>query len=105
METLVSDDYETPVEEFPGYVGHTWDGEFFPGPELEALSSFDWDAYRELIDETNRPRQLGMALAGGTLEVSINAYDGIASLLDQCPSVEVWLDAGPPDAGPASGSG
>jgi hypothetical protein len=56
MKILESDDYETPVEEFPGYVGHTWDGEFFPGPELEALSSFDWDAYRELIDETNRPR-------------------------------------------------
>jgi hypothetical protein len=105
MKTFVSDDDETPIEELPGYVGHTWDGEFCPGPELELLGSFDWDAYRELIDETNRPRRLALVLAGGTLGMSVDAYDGIASLLDQCPSVDAWLDEGPPDPGPASGSG
>src|SRR3712207_8433846 len=25
MKTLNNDDYETPVEEYPGYIGHSWD--------------------------------------------------------------------------------
>ena len=32
MKTYESDDYETAIEEVPGVVGYTWDGEFFPPP-------------------------------------------------------------------------
>ena len=31
-------DDDTPIEAYPGYIGHTWDGEFFPGPELAFLT-------------------------------------------------------------------
>ena len=58
-----------------------------------------------MIEATDRPRRLALGLTGGIVEVSINAYDDIAYLLDQCPSVDVFRDNGPPDAGPASGAG
>jgi hypothetical protein len=105
MKIYTSDDYETPLEERPGVVGYTWDGEFFPHRALASLKGFDWGTYRELIDETGRPRQITLSLIGGITEVSIDPYDDIAYLLDQCPSVNVFRDNGPPDAGPASGSG
>ena len=78
MKTYESDDYETPIEELPGVVGYTWDGQFFPRPELASLKGFDWGRYWELIDETNRPRRLALGLTGGIIEVSIEAYDDIA---------------------------
>jgi hypothetical protein len=105
MKTYESDDYETAIEGLPGVVGYTWDGEFFPQPELASLEGFDWGKYWELIEATNQPRQLALGLTRGIVEVSINAYDDIAYLLDQCPSVDVFRDNGPPDAGPASGAG
>ena len=38
MEYLDPTDQETPIEEYPGFVGYTWDGEFYPGDELKVLS-------------------------------------------------------------------
>jgi hypothetical protein len=40
------DDY-TPIEQYPGFIGYTWDGEFHLGPELEVLEGFDWVSIRQ----------------------------------------------------------
>ena len=42
-------------------------------------------------------------LATASLTILFSAYDDAARILDQLPTVNVFLDSGPPDAGPASG--
>jgi hypothetical protein len=63
MEENDNDDYETPIEEWPGYLGHTWDQELFSGPELRELAQFDWDTYRELAPTD--VREIALDLASG----------------------------------------
>ena len=41
MDVLDSEDFETAIEEYPGYVGHTWEVKFFTGPELVLLREFN----------------------------------------------------------------
>jgi hypothetical protein len=100
-----NDDYETPIEEYPGYIGYSWDRNFVPGPELIALQDFDWNTYSEWIDEAGGSRTIKVALEGEVLTLTFDRYDDIAHLLDQLPAVEVYKDDGPPDQGPAGGSG
>jgi hypothetical protein len=104
MKSLDPDERETPIEEYPGFVGLTWDGEFFPGPEMKALKGFPWRAYWELIDECDQTRVLVVNLAL-PIELKIaRKHSELAHLLDQMPSIEVRSDSNP-DGGPASGSG
>ena len=103
MEEFPFSDDERPIEEYPGYIGMTWDGQFYPGPELEDLNSFGWQSYFELIDEGERKLRVG--LASGLTELVFQPYDDIAVFLDQLPTVSVYRDRDPPDAGPASGAG
>src|SRR4051794_28294038 len=105
MKLFDNEDYETPIEYYPGFIGYTWDGEFFPGEALTALSSFDWNGYSELVEEAGGSRQITVHLPRGPLTIKFEAYDDIAYMLDQFPSVKVYRDNGPPDAGPASGAG
>jgi hypothetical protein len=37
MELWQTDDYETPIEEYPGYLGLTFDGTFLAREELRPL--------------------------------------------------------------------
>jgi hypothetical protein len=46
METWDNDDHETPIEEYPGYLGHTMDYDFFPGTELEPLEDIAYEIQR-----------------------------------------------------------
>ena len=103
MQKNDNDDYETPIEEWPGYLGHTWDQELFAGPELRELAQFDWDAYRELAPTD--VREIALDLASGRKVIKFDVYSDIAELLDALPSIDVTHDSGPDDAGPASGSG
>ena len=105
MEIWDNDDYETAIEEYPGYLGLTWDGEFSLGPEMSSLSNFDWGTYWELVEESDGPRQLHVDLRPGSIEIKFEAYDDLAVILDFLPSLTVYRDNGPPDAGPASGTG
>jgi hypothetical protein len=61
MEEFPFSDRERPIEEYAGYIGHTWDGQFYPGPGLGDLNSFGWQSYFELIDEGDRKLRVGLA--------------------------------------------
>lgn len=50
MEIWDNDDYERPIETYPGYLGHTMDHDFFCGTELEPLENIDLTKYNELVD-------------------------------------------------------
>ena len=41
MELWDNDDQETPIEEYPGYLGVSSDGTVLVGPELRPLRKFD----------------------------------------------------------------
>jgi hypothetical protein len=106
MELFLSDDYETPLEEYPGYLGLTWDGEFNAADEaLRPLGEFDLQRYSELVDEHGITRHLKIDLPSGSISVVFDAYNDFAHILDQLPTIKVYRDNGPPDAGPASGAG
>ena len=104
MKIFEGADYGTPIEELPGVVGYTWDGEFYPRPQLQILADFDWLAYDELIEEIVQPRRLVLEGLAQPTECEIEPYDDLAYLLDQVPSLEVMKDPGPKD-GMAAGSG
>jgi hypothetical protein len=103
MEVWKNDDYERPIETYPGYLGLTYDGDFLAQPELLPLKEFDLRTYSELVDEHGGTRQVKLRLPTGPITIQFNAYDDISNILDQLPTVKVYLDNGPPDAGPASG--
>lgn len=103
MELWSDDDYERPIESYPGYLGLWFDGSFSAETELKPLQNFDFRKYGELIEEHGEERQLKVLIASGVIGITVRAYDGIVELLDQLPTVTVYLDNGPPDAGPASG--
>ena len=103
MEDDESEDWETPFDEWPGYIGQSWDGQLVLGPELRKLEEFDWDAYRELAP--SEERELSVHFRNGSKCIKWDVYSDLALLLDELPSVDVTSDSGPADAGPASGSG
>jgi hypothetical protein len=105
MEEFYPWDDEKPIEEYPGYIGMTWDGEFYPGPELEMFEGFDWSTYWDLIDQHGERRRVSLPDLPYVVECLIEAYSDLAFLFDQMPSIQVKYDKGPPDAGPASGEG
>ena len=37
------------------------------------------------------------------ITILFDAYDDITRILDQLPTIDVYVDSGPPDAGPAAG--
>jgi hypothetical protein len=103
MEIWDNDDYETPIEEYTGYLGLTFDGTFSAETPLQPLTSIDLRKYSELVDEHGGERRLNIALPSGKIAILFRAYDSIAHILDQLPTVKGYLDNGPPNAGPASG--
>ena len=97
-------DDETPVEETPGYLGHIFDDYLSFGPELEALSDFDWKQFGHMAEELDRlARRLNLELDGKTTAINADA-NRTNEFLDELPSVVAIYDC-PPDQGPAGGSG
>lgn len=97
-------DYETPVEETPGYLGHLWD-EFIVFDEgLKPLEGFDFRRYGGLADEVNAlNRKLEIDFGDGPKVISFDAYS-IHEIVGSIPFVDAIYDC-PPDQGPASGAG
>ena len=105
MKTFQTDDYETAIEEYPGILGYTWDGELFViDPALSPLQEVDFDEFYEKIDDEQN-HQLKLNTASVSTKLNVEPFAGIAFLLDQIESIDVFQDPGPPDAGPASGAG
>lgn len=97
-------DEETPVEETPGYLGHIFDDYLSFGPELEALSDFDWAQFEYMAEDLDKlDRRLNLVLDGKKKAIRADA-NRINEFLDELPSVEAIFDC-PPDQGPAGGSG
>jgi hypothetical protein len=97
-------DYETPVEETPGYLGHLFD-EFIVFDEgLKPLAGFDFRRYAGLADELDAlNRQLAIDFGDGPRVVSFDAYS-IHEIVASIPFVDAIYDC-PPDQGPAAGAG
>jgi hypothetical protein len=97
-------DYETPVEETPGYLGHLFD-EFIVFDEgLKPLEGFDFRRYAGLADELDAlNRQLEIDFGDGPKVISFDAYS-IHEIVASIPFVDAIYDC-PPDQGPASGAG
>ncbi|MHC2582668.1 hypothetical protein ACVI1J_005157 [Bradyrhizobium diazoefficiens] len=97
-------DDETPIEEYPGYIGHAWDWDFYPGPELEVLASFELQEYLERF-RSGEKRELTLRELPEVFTCEALEFSSWSQLLDQLPSVTAGYDEGPSDAGPASGTG
>lgn len=97
-------DYDTPVEETPGYLGHRFD-EFIVFDEvLRPLEGFDFPEYASLADELDAlQRRLEIDFGDGPTVISFDAY-AIHEIVASIPSVDAIYDC-PPDQGPAGGSG
>jgi|GEM_PF-2430022 hypothetical protein len=97
-------DYETPVEETPGYLGHLYD-EFIVFDEgLKPLEGFDFRRYAGLADELDAlNRQLEINFGDGPKVISFDAYS-IHEIVASIPFVDAIYDC-PPDQGPAAGAG
>ena len=102
-----SDDYETPIEEYPGYLAVEWDESdlLTDTPELLEFWREMWCAYSEILVDEDLERDIVVQLPSGPTQVHISADTKLAPVLDQLPNFDVYFDSGPDDAGPASGSG
>lgn len=100
--------HDTPIESYPGYIGHTWDGEGHLGPELSPLESVNWRDYFDLLDEQDSNGQIFVDYGLNHIVLDLMSFretGDLAHILDQLPTVSVYRDPGNPDGGPASGSG
>jgi hypothetical protein len=80
-------DYDTPIEETPGYLGHIFDGFISFSDGLKVLDGFDFSLYAIMADEL------------GQLDREIEVQ------FDTDPAHLVAVYDCPPNQGPASGSG
>ena len=70
MEVWDNDDYETPIENYPGYIGCYFDGSFQPQGELEPLEGFDFGHYAELLEDFCQERRIPVAF-GSTIHTIV----------------------------------
>ena len=102
MELFDDGDDERQIETYPGYLGLYFDGSLSAQAELRPLESFDFPRYRELVEEHGQ-RQLRVPLAYGAVTIVVSDCCDIIEVLDQLPTVTVYLGKSAPDWGPASG--
>ena len=103
MEIWESDDYERPIETYPGYLGYYFDGSLELEPELQRLATIYLNGYDQNFVENSR--KISLSLKSGNIKISFEGSgyeDDFIEILDQLPTVRVVIDNGPPDAGPAS---
>jgi len=98
-------DEDTGIEEYPGYVGMTWDGELSMLSEFENFKKFNWDTYSEFIEEWGESRDISYQFRNQIKLVRFEAYQDIGFLVDEFLSVEVHSDDGSSYGGMASGRG
>jgi hypothetical protein len=107
MRPFPSDDYETPIEEYPGFLAVEWDESPLSTDTKELLDFWreTWSVYAETLVDEGLERDLVVHLPIGPIPIHVPADNKLALVLDQLPAFDVYLDRGPPDAAPASGSG
>lgn len=102
----MDDDYETPIEELPGILGYSWDGEFVAlSPEIEIFKVVDLKVYSEILEGLGSKRRFEVDFQSGKKFVEFSAFMDVGLIFEQVPGIDVQIDLGPPNAGPASGSG
>ena len=105
MKTFNQIDEETGIEEYPGYIGMTWDGELSMQSGYKEFQNFDWSSYFELVQEINEPRLLKYKFRNLVNQVVFEAYQDIGYLVDELKTIEVHYDDGAQYSGMCSGSG
>lgn len=98
-------DEETSIEDYPGYIGMTWDGEISMSRDFRRFQDFRWVEYSAAIEETTDSRQIAFTFAGKSTVLNFEPYQDVAFLMDQLTTVEVHRDHGSSYGGMASGSG
>lgn len=97
-------DYDTPIEETPGYLGHIFDGFLSFSDGLKALDGFDFSLYGIMADELGQlDRQVEVQFDPGPVQLNFDAYS-VSEIVGAIPLVAAVYDC-PPGQGPASGSG
>jgi hypothetical protein len=98
-------DEDTGIEEYPGYIGMTWDRDLYMSDKFKLFEKFDWANYNDLLSELGDSRQITYSVSGQKFTVDYNQEEDLAYLIDQLSTVEAYYDSGPADGGPASGAG
>jgi hypothetical protein len=88
---------EKAIEEYPGYLGHIWAGDYLDLiKELSFLSDIPWKRYQELtgyLDDPTRHINVKFESIANKKLIGFDPWnDPLASILDQVPSVEVRYD-------------
>lgn len=105
MKSFEPIDEETGIEQYPGYLGMTWDGEVFMIQPLIRFQEFDWRKYWHLLEEAGRSGEITFEFQGKSRWIEYEPYADVAYILDELTSVEVHRDDGVSYGGMASGSG
>lgn len=105
IKPFVPIDEETGIEEYPGYLGMTWDGEISMIKPLSRFQEFDWRGYSRLLDVAERLGEIKYKYRGRIFEIKYDPYTDMAYVVDELQTVEVQQDDGASYGGMASGSG
>lgn len=98
-------DEESGIEDYPGYVGMTWDGELSMSNDFENFKNFNWKFYAELVDDLGESRSIEYVYKNFKNSLIYEAYQDAGLVVDRFISVEVHKDDGSSYGGMASGSG
>jgi hypothetical protein len=105
MQNFVPIDEETGIEEYPGYVGMTWDGELSMHADFKRFQQFDWDSFSELVQERDEKIELLYKFRERLYRLEFEAYQDLGYMIDELQTVEAHYDDGAKYGGMASGSG
>ena len=84
---------QTPIEEYPGFLGVFLDGDLYMIDELKFLQISKWHEYQNLIENSDDCiRILEVNINGVIVAISIEPSDNISFAIDGIPSVDVQLD-------------
>lgn len=98
------EDPDRPIETYPRYLGLWFDGSLSCAPELARLERTDIQKYLRLVDEVGETRCLELRLPFGLVTIEVTGDEGMHGILEQLKTIDVYLDNGPGDWGPASGA-
>ena len=105
MKEFIQLDEETGIDEYPGYVGMTWDGKLSMLKEFGNFSKFAWNTYSELVEESDTKRELRFVFREHVYMFEFEAYQDVAFLIEGLQSLEVHYDDGAQYGGMCSGRG
>ena len=94
MKKLEKLEEEKAIEEYPGYLGHIWEGDYLDLiKELSFLGDIPWKRYQELtgyLDDSTRHINVKFESNADKKLLSFDPWnDPLANILDQVPSVDV----------------